>query len=342
MKKNLRKKALVPALAMVLAAVIALSGVTYAWFTVGNTANINNLNVNVKTADGIQISLDGKSWKSTITTKEILAAVDNDTYSGRCILYPTGEIAPVSSAGVVTNGKMEMFYGEYNEDGTLKSVKLTEKNGDEETHFIAFDLFFKYSGNQPLYLNVGKGMSVVSTISIDEEGKATLLTDEADMGTRTAVRVGFVPMGSFESDVDARNQTEAVLDDPNEVAEVINKINIWEPNSETRATGSEGGIGKLPYEGFIKDFDNNGKDYVLTEGQTAAVTTFDETATLMDLSKTYSKIRVYIWLEGQDVDCINNISNGDFQVTLQFAVPDENGNTTKPTETTTPSESENG
>jgi hypothetical protein len=40
------------------------------------------------------------------------------------------------------------------------------------------------------------------------------------------------------------------------------------------------------------------------------------------LSKTYSKMRVYIWLEGQDVDCINNISNGDFSVTLQFAVPE--------------------
>lgn len=338
MKKNLRKKALVPALAMVLAAVIALSGVTYAWFTVGNTANINNLNVNVKTADGIQISLDGKSWKSTIATKDILAAIDNENYGGRCILYPTGEIAPVSTAGNFAKddegkeiGKLEMFYGEFNEDGTLKSVALKEKNGDEETHFIAFDLFFKYSGNQSLYLNVGKGMSVVSTISLDEEGKATLLTEEADMGTRTAVRVAFVPMGSYDTDVEARNQTEATA-----------AAKIWEPNSETRATGSEGGIGKLPYDGFVKAFDNNGQDYVLTDGQTAAVTTFDETATLMDLSKTYSKIRVYIWLEGQDVDCINNISNGDFQVTLQFAVPDEDGNTIKPTETTTPSEPENG
>ena len=182
MKKNLRKKALVPALAMALAAVIALSGVTYAWFTTGTTANVNNLNVNVQTANGIQLSLDGKSWKSTITTKEILAAIEGaKDYSGRCIQFPTGEIAPVSSAGVVTNGKLEMFYGEYNEDGTLKSVAQIDQN-DTVGQYIAFDLFFKYSGNQALSLNVGKGQSVVTTISLDEAGKATILTDEADMG----------------------------------------------------------------------------------------------------------------------------------------------------------------
>ena len=330
MKQNLRKKALVPALAMALAAVIALSGVTYAWFTTGTTANVNNLNVNVQTANGIQLSLDGKSWKSTITTKEILAAIEGaKDYSGRCIQFPTGEIAPVSSAGVVSGGKLEMFYGEYNEDGTLKSVAQIDQN-DTVGHYIAFDLFFKYSGNQALSLNVGKGQSVVTTISLDEEGKATLLTDEADMGTRTAVRVAFVPMGSFDTDAAARNQTEAT-----------GEAKIWEPNSQVRAAGSEGTPNsKLPYDGFVTEFDNKGQEYVLTEGQTAAVETKDETMELMDLSKTYSKMRVYIWLEGQDVDCINNISNGDFQVTLQFAVPEtvEGDNT----EATTPSEPENG
>ena len=330
MKQNLRKKALVPALAMVLAAVIALSGVTYAWFTVGTTANVNNLNVNVQTANGIQLSLDGKSWKSTITTKEIIAAIEGaKDYSGRCIQFPTGEIAPVSTAGVVTNGKMEMFLGEFNEDGTLKSTALIDQN-DTVGNYIAFDLFFKYSGNQPLSLNVGKGQSVVSTVSIDEEGKATLLTEEADMGTRTAVRVGFVPMGSFATDAEARNQTDATA-----------AVKIWEPNSQVRAAGSEGGEGKLPYNGFVKAFDNNGEEDILADGQTAPVETHDTNIIqLMDLSKTYSKIRVYIWLEGQDVDCINNISNGDFQVTLQFAVPEtvEGDNT----EATTPSEPENG
>ena len=312
MKKNLRKKALVPALAMALAAVIALSGVTYAWFTTGTTANVNNLNVNVQTANGIQLSLDGKSWKSTLTTDDLRAAITNAStvYSGVCIQLPSGEIAPVSSAGTVTGGRMAMYLGEYNEDGTLKSAALTDNNGSEG-NYIAFDLFFKYSGNQALSLNVGEGQSVVSTISIAADGAASQLTGAADMGTKSAVRVAFVPMGSFDTDAEARNQKDATVE----------TALIWEPNSTARAAGSEGGSGKLDYVGFNGEFEAE-LETALPSGKVAAVTTFDTTSALMDLSKTYSKMRVYIWLEGQDVDCINNISNGDFQVTLQFAVPE--------------------
>ena len=327
MKQNLRKKALFPAIAMVLAAVIALSGVTYAWFTTGNTANVNSLNVNVQTANGIQLSLDGKAWKSTLTANDIITAIEKATdYSGRVIQYPAGEIAPVSSAGIVSGGKMQMFLGEYNEDGSLKSTALEDKNGTEG-NYIAFDLFFKYSGNQPLSLNVGDGQSFVTTVSIGADGKATQLTDAADMGTRTAVRVGFVPMGSFATDAEARNQKDAVLDNPEEVEEVINKVNIWEPNSQVRAAGSEGGSGKLDYVGFKAAF-AAGTEGALTADQAVKVETLDENMTIMNLSKTYSKVRVYIWLEGQDVDCINNISNGDFSVTLQFAVPEITPETT--------------
>ena len=313
MKKNLRKKALVPALAMALAAVIALSGVTYAWFTTGTTANVNNLNVNVQTANGIQLSLDGKSWKSTLTTDDLRAAITNAStiYSGVCIQLPSGEIAPVSSAGTVTGGRMAMYLGEYNEDGTLKSALLTDKNGAGDNYnYIAFDLFFKYSGNQPLSLNVGEGQSVVSTISIAADGTASQLTGAADMGTKSAVRVAFVPMGSYDTDAEARNWKEATA-----------ATKIWEPNSDIRAAGSEGGTGKLDYVGFNGEFESEKED-ALPSDKVAAVETFDTSEPLMDLSKTYSKMRVYIWLEGQDVDCINNISNGDFQVTLQFAVPE--------------------
>jgi hypothetical protein len=117
-------------------------------------------------------------------------------------------------------------------------------------------------------------------------------------------------MGSYDTDAAARNQKEATAD-----------TLIWEPNSEIRAAGSEGDSGKLDYVGFDGEFAAE-LETDLPSDKVADVKTFDTTTALMDLSKTYSKMRVYIWLEGQDVDCINNISNGDFSVTLQFAVPE--------------------
>ena len=40
---------------------------------------------------------------------------------------------------------------------------------------------------------------------------------------------------------------------------------------------------------------------------------------LFTLEKGVTKVRVYMWVEGQDVDCENNASGGQISFTLQFA-----------------------
>ena len=297
MKQNLRKKALVPAISMVLASVIALSGVTYAWFTTGNTASVTGLDVNVQTANGIQISLDANSWRSVITADDVIATSGKDNV---LIQYPLGEIAPVSSAGKVTDGKLEMFYGEYNKDGTLRSEQEVEQNRTSGGNFVAFDLYFKSSMDQTLTLNMGDEQSFV-------KGTAAL-GGSATVGTEKAVRVAFLPMGSSSSPAGAR----ALKGD--------GKCLIWEPNASTRADGVEAESGKLAYKGFKTNFEGV-LESALSDDEVAAVETFT-TAQDFELENGINKIRVYIWLEGQDVDCINNISFGDFTTNLSFSVPE--------------------
>ena len=237
MNKNLTKKALVPAIAMAVASVIALSGVTYAWFTTGNTATVGTLDVNVQTANGIQVSLDASSWRSTISGDDIKDAITNaNAYSNRVIQFPEGEIAPVSSAGNVVNGKLEMFYGEYNKDGTLRSEAEVEQNRTTGGNFIAFDLFFKSSMSQDMTLVYGDTQSYVKCIDINTG-------DALDVGTDKAVRVAFVPMGSAATPAAARGLTLA-----------SGKAQIWEPNASIRANGVEADGGKLDYKGFKTGF----------------------------------------------------------------------------------------
>lgn len=305
MKTNLRKKALVPAIAMVLASVIALSGVTYAWFTTGTTATVSGLDVNVKAANGIQVSLDANSWKSVVNGEDIRTAITGaTTYLDRVIQYPSTEIAPVSSAGNVVDGKLQMFLGEYNSAGNLDSTVATELNRNNAGDFISFDLFFKSSGDQALTLNVGSGMSFVKCINLAENGA------DSNVGTDKAVRVAFIPMGTKSSEAEARALTVA-----------SGTALIWEPNADTRATGVNAGTGELDYSGFKTTFQNV-PEASLGSDQVEAVDTFTTSTKIMDLKEGISKVRVYIWLEGQDVDCINNISFGDFSVNLDFSVPE--------------------
>ena len=41
---------------------------------------------------------------------------------------------------------------------------------------------------------------------------------------------------------------------------------------------------------------------------------------LMTLSRGVTKIRIYMWVEGQDVDCENNASGGAIQFNLGLTI----------------------
>lgn len=300
---KLRKKALLPAIAMVLASVIALSGVTYAWFTTSEEATVGTLDVNVAVADGIQVSLDAFTWKSTITADEIKEAATKglDAYSDAKIAYPQGTgIYPVSSAGYVNGGLMDIFNGGYAEDGDLYSAKI----GEERTtggNIVAFDLFINSGSEQKIKLVFG------------ESGKASYVKGTSTTAhTETAVRVAFLPFGA---DVDpGKAQDLATLESIYE-----GKAVIWEPHATTRANNAPGD--KLTTSGFKAAFGTMANGYTAEEMASSieGVSTVTSGDTVQfQLYAGINKIRVYIWLEGQDVDCVNEISNGDFIANLYF------------------------
>ena len=335
MKKNLGKKALLPAIAMVLASVIALSGVTYAWFTTGNTAEVTALDVNVATASGIQVSLDASAWKSKLTQQDFINAIKSKLVT---LQYPMGdaEIAPMSSAGTVVDGKLQMYFGKVNKDASLTSQQQVEENSDSKGNFVAFDLYIKASeSGQVLTMNKGTGMSSVEGIDLAVVDPDTKDFVKTSIGTEKAVRVAFVVMnGAKSSAAEARSNTS------------VKDIVIWEPNSTSRANGVPEDITetdgvKLDYLGFKSAFEDIAVDNLSDTDEdgnplyAVKVATEDKDLELITLSKGINKIRVYIWLEGQDVDCVNDISFGDFRVNLYFSVP---GDETVEESTEAPSE----
>ena len=309
---KLRKKALLPAIAMVLASVIALSGVTYAWFTTSNEATVGTLDVNVAAANGIQISLDGAAWMSTLTSQDIIDAITNQAtgnYKNAVNQYPVGEIAPVSSAGDVSNGKLQMFFGAYNDAGLLTSVKEEEQARTSGGNFIAFDLFVKSSMDQDMSLILGDAASYVAS---------SAKWGAADSKTQAAVRVAFLPMGCDAENPESASAAQALTGD--------GTVYIWEPNAGMRAAGVS--ATSDAYKGFYTEFPDGVKESELGDSHVKSVSTLKNASDfegLFPLKAGINKIRIYIWLEGQDVDCVNAISTGDFAVNLFFTVPEIEG-----------------
>ena len=67
-KKNKKRKyRLFYLLLLLLVTTLSLSVSSYAWFTTNRLVRVDLLNVNVRAQGGIEISVDGTNWKSSVS-----------------------------------------------------------------------------------------------------------------------------------------------------------------------------------------------------------------------------------------------------------------------------------
>ena len=345
-KQNRRKKKLFLAILMILFTGVLLSTSTYAWFTANKTVKVDEINVQVAASNGLQISVDGINWKASVNETDILGA--KTTYSGAVNQIPSSYSTPVSTAGLVNaNGRMLMYKGEVstNDDGnyTFKASSSAETTGESSGgtsgDFVAFDLFFKVSSSQTLYLISGAG------VTLDNASSAS--------GIQNAARVGFVVLGNTPSS-SASGTIQALNTGAN------SPVYIWEPNYDTH-TGAAVQAAKTTY-GLDTTQTNASqityygvKNTISSEimlSPLAASDTYDNyfgtthsgsftkvepkitTAngtlgsdayvTAFELTEGVTKVRVYLWVEGQDVDCENDASGGSINYALNFGIKDTN------------------
>lgn len=110
MKETKRKTNLKSMVLLLLITLVLLITASYAWFTSNQTVTVNQLEVNVQAKNGLQISVDAQNWKSVLTTQDFEDAKVSAIYAANVNQIPT-ELEPCSTAGLVTDGKLDMYYG---------------------------------------------------------------------------------------------------------------------------------------------------------------------------------------------------------------------------------------
>ena len=322
-KKNERRKNnLRYSLLLLLLLLVFLMVSTYAWFTANQTVTISTLDVNVQTSNGLQISADAINWKTILQKADITGA--SATYTSSVNQVPD-EMQPVSSAGIVDTdtGYMDMYFGTVDalDDGTgysLASDKEVDTRG-AEGRYIAFDIFLRVDQTTPVYLTTASNI-------ITKEGAA-------DKGLQNAARVAFIDEGNIADVGDStgaqalKGGTTSIIWEPNydvhTAAGVANAKEIY--GLDTTTTGAT----QLSYQGIKAEFadtegvtlknTNTFSQYFQTVTPTiSTVKDFDTQQTLLNLKAGITKVRIYMWVEGQDVDCENNASGPDISFNVQI------------------------
>ena len=323
MENRTKKRKRTFALLLLFLTFILFITTTYAWFSTNRVVGIDTLNVHVQADGGLEVSTDAVNFKQVITVQDIMDARDNYPNAVNQVPY---RMYPVSSGGSIDgNGYLEMFSGEAtNTRGTdfiLVANKSLESNsfGEEsEGRFIVFDLFFRTTNNKELYLS---GNSSVT------------YNGDSSSGIENATRIAFLNEG-------VSSDNASLAQSLNDAPEAL----IWEPNYDVHTeygvknasdvyginTTMTGGS-LLPYDGVISTISSN-DNVLITDANSSKYPNFfkrvnvsfntvasnTSNTKILDLEPSITKVRIYMWIEGQDVDCEDNASYGDISFNLEF------------------------
>ena len=349
-----RKRKIFLSILMILFVGIILTASTYAWFTANQTVTVNTIDVNVAAQNGLQVSTDGTSWKTVITNEDLLATLrDSTLYPGNTNMLPfrgsgttpAASIVPVSTtADTAASGKLKYFIGEVDSDTSgnelLTASAMTETKGTEGA-LVAFDLFFQVTQESQVYLTRN------SEVRVWSDGDNTSTTaEETDKGLQNSVRVAWLregnsPIGTALSTIQAQSYAGTTSSGKGNTS---GQVIVWEPNSNTHTasginhaaiytstTVTSTSPTNLSYNGVKAEITTGVPINSTSTTYFGAVTGLFSTTnsgvgngqTWFKLQAGVTKVRFYLWIEGQDVDCENTASGQSLSYDMQFSLLDE-------------------
>lgn len=300
MKKQIRR-AMICTIAMMLMGVVSLTGVTYAWFSQSETAIVEGMRMEIVSKEGgvlISAIPNPEEWAYRLDLN-----IDDGTKFNPASMVPEN---------IMEDGNIQFYDGIINEFS--RNEIYTKAVGSNE-YYIQRDIYFyNDSLTEPITVKIDKDSTALSGV-----------TNNVDRAMRMAIVAhSEYPMGTDENGIGAYKTT-----DPN-------KVMIYEFNPKSHRDGStdvkttygvKAASGENTYfnvathEGYIKDGNADTNSDYLAETRTVYYDSLDDISFEIS-ADTCFRITVYIWLEGQDIDCLNEISGSEMNIQIGFTKAD--------------------
>ncbi len=333
--KTMKKQAIFPVLMLLVVTALALIGSSFAWFAMSNTASVTAVKAQIEQSSvGLMISQDGTTFTGSVTLGSsaqtyVVPRYFHQVSTANAKNFFKATIQEKDSNGVVTSitttadetvkaGTAERTTGNLYGVGSDASktqvpsgsntVTVEQTSYDSAASYMVFDLFFQSDSAAALYLNYGTEFNMYAS------NGTTAASDP-----KKAMRVAFVDMGNGTS-------TEAIA------STTYGTPIFWDPQA-TAAISSEStdynGINTATNTAFAPYTTTNttnlaanmkwkGQLFNSSESFTDAsvMTGYTSIATLA--AGKVTKLRVIIWLEGNDPDCTKEIAQLWAELALSF------------------------
>lgn len=291
---------------------VLLTAATYAWFSLSRTPRVSDLGMHITSAHGLELaaSYDAQQWTRQL---DFLNLVD--------------ETAPLRPA-TWSEEKQQFFAATYGADGRLTDQwqplsDVNNANRDSVYGYYTKVTFYARSGQ---YLTAtlspavaveeglqGAGTYVIGTPVWNDQ---KILHDNGGSGAECAVRIG-LRITRLNPD-----GTPLVGENPTFI--------IYEPNADAHIEENKGYIptpsidgtdSLVPEDRLILQTASTWKEVYPVERNVLIheLGDFTTPTQLFRLSpEEVVQIDLYLWLEGQDVDCTNRIDSAQIIANVQF------------------------
>ena len=357
-KQEKRKKKLRTLILLLFLTIVMLGTSTYAWFTANKVVTINSIDVQVNATGGIQISTDGANWKSVITNNDIKAGyaynIDDEDDTNDIIAvtqFPTAISDVSTNASPTSTGRLNMYSSTIDNDATTGAYTIeTTLETDTGTatgianeasgKYIVFDIFLRLDSTQTVYLTPSSDVTNL---------------DATDKGLKNSARVAFVNQGntSSSSTVEAiaamtgSTSSDVILWEPNVDAHSSTVVNTVAPEYGITLTEiEENGVGtglyqQVTYFGINSAITSPLNLKQVVNGTLTNIASYatEMTSSIIDITTTegnseyktfkanlpagVTKYRVYLWIEGQDIDCENNATGSNIRFDIQLSTTNQ-------------------
>ena len=274
----------------------------------------------------------------------------DDAYSGNTNLKPSEMLPVSTLGLVSGQQKgLKMLRGKITNSIELSEIKEmveTETNPDSSTYpgYFAFDVFLKNSSKQDslddvLQLNYDSSLEIMETDKSSTglqntarvafakyNGTSDVMADQATILKETA-GVGVGAGNSYITDVaiwepNSNDHVEYIVQNNNKITGAGASFNATTQMDTYALRDSsigqtikdiykwDGSEQYLAKQNVLQTTKTSTEDYSISEGVQNLVSATDGTTTFGIAPNKISRIRIYLWLEGQDVDCINYASHG--------------------------------